>query len=189
MHRQFPHQPSVAFVFLVGFMGAGKTTVGKALAAQLGWRFLDLDDLIAEQAGRSIPEIFLESGEAEFRRLEQERLAGLLAAPVIRPAVIALGGGAFAQSANATAIRSCGYPVVFLDAPMEELWRRCCADNAERPLRQNEEQFQQLYAIRRESYLRADFRVDTTSTTPEEAAKAIAARLSSPGPFGDNQPS
>src|ERR1700757_2429624 len=85
-------------VFLEGFMGAGKTTVGRALSEVLGWRFEDLDDRVRAREGRSIPEIFARSGEAKFRRSElvalRERLDEVRYGP---PTVAALGGGAFAQ--------------------------------------------------------------------------------------------
>src|SRR5512135_1713202 len=88
-------------IVLVGFMGAGKTTVGQELARLLGWRFVDLDDRITARAGRSIARIFAESGEAAFRAAESRALAefvGELAGAA--PCVLALGGGAFVQPAN-----------------------------------------------------------------------------------------
>ncbi len=94
-------------VFLVGFMGAGKTTVGRALATQLGWRFIDLDDHIEARQKRSIAEIFRESGEIEFRRAEATELRNLLAGlPIAGAAVVALGGGAFVQKDNARLLKA-----------------------------------------------------------------------------------
>jgi shikimate kinase len=80
-----------AVIVLVGFMGAGKTTVGRLLSGQLGQPFIDVDEAIAERAGRSVPQIFEDHGEQAFRAIEHETIAGLLDGP---PAVLALGGGA-----------------------------------------------------------------------------------------------
>ena len=87
-------------IALVGFMGAGKTTVGRALAERLGWRFADLDDLIQAREGRSVEQIFREQGEAGFRELE--RMSGARSPATreeSRPLVLALGGGAFPEEA------------------------------------------------------------------------------------------
>ena len=90
-------------VALVGFMGAGKTTFGRDAAGRLGRAFLDLDRAIEERAGKPIPELFAERGEAEFRRLEEHAARVALAAP--EPAVISLGGGAVTSAADARAAR------------------------------------------------------------------------------------
>jgi shikimate kinase len=165
-------------VFLIGFMGAGKTSVGRALSRLLGWRFVDLDDLIQGRQGRTIRQIFNESGEAGFRRAEHVSLRELLAeSEVAQPLVVALGGGAFAQAENAVLLRDTGSPSVYLDAPTAELWRRCLREPAERPLRQNERQFRELYEARRPHYLKASWRVDTSHRNVESIAREIVARL------------
>ncbi|HEX8186305.1 MAG TPA: shikimate kinase, partial [Blastocatellia bacterium] len=102
-------------IFLVGFMGAGKTTVGRALAQQLNYGFSDLDELIEERAGISIERIFSESGEAEFRRLETEAIQGCRE---YRRTVIALGGGAYVSDRNRDLIREIGR-TVWLDCPLD----------------------------------------------------------------------
>src|SRR5271169_4974862 len=111
-------------VFLVGFMGAGKTSVGRSLGHRLGWSFEDLDDRIEARAGRSIPEIFRDLGVTEFRRLETTSLRDLLRELDAGPRVVALGGGAFAQPENVAMLELAGVPVIFLDGPVEELFRR-----------------------------------------------------------------
>lgn len=149
-------------LFLVGFMGAGKTTVGQELARQLEWDFVDLDDRIVAAEGRSIAEVFAESGEPAFRKAESLALADVLAE--LRNGgrlIVALGGGAFVQPNNADAIRATGVPVVFLDAPVEELRRRCAPGGALRPLFQDQAAFSRLYDERKGSYLQADFCVNT----------------------------
>src|SRR6185503_11348550 len=97
-----PRLPNRAFsaISLVGFMGAGKTTVGRALAEKLGWEFVDLDDLIQARDGRTIPEIFEESGERAFRNLEQQVLREFVNSFRANPSVLSLGGGAFIDNTN-----------------------------------------------------------------------------------------
>src|SRR5579862_7206074 len=91
----------VRAVVLVGFMGAGKSSVGAALSRRLGWPFEDLDERIQAREQRSIEQIFRESGEAEFRRLEHQALRSLVG-ELDSAKVVALGGGAFAQAINAS---------------------------------------------------------------------------------------
>ena len=138
-------------VFLVGFMGSGKSSVGKALARHLGWPFMDLDDLIEQQEGRTVAEIFAEAGETEFRRIERIALKELLKRSAVAH-VVALGGGAYAQNDNAELIRQEGVTTVFLDASAETLWQRCNDDPQDRPLRQAFEQFSALHQQRRPHY-------------------------------------
>src|SRR5437762_14042864 len=92
-------------IALVGFMGAGKTSVGRELAERLAIDFIDLDDLVVGRAGKSVTEIFGQDGEAAFRKLEAQALQTLLAASRDRPFVLALGGGAFVQKPNADRLR------------------------------------------------------------------------------------
>jgi shikimate kinase len=165
-------------VVLVGFMGAGKTSAGQELARRRGWRFVDLDDQIQSRAGRSIPEIFRHSGEAAFRRLESDALRVLLQEIALSPGVVAaLGGGAFAQEENRLLLQAARYPIIFLDAPLSELRRRCASEGATRPLFQDENQFRQLYEHRRDAYMKADFRVDTTGKTVAQVADELNALL------------
>lgn len=143
-------------------MGAGKTTVGKELARQLGWAFEDLDDRIQSREGRTIEEIFRDSGEAEFRRQEHMALLELLPLMESSPRVIALGGGAFAQAENARILQSAPGVTVFLSAPVGELYRRCQQQQIKRPLLQDETQFRELYEARHSLYLKATHRIETT---------------------------
>jgi shikimate kinase len=165
-------------LFLIGFMGAGKTSVGRALAARLGWRFLDLDERIEQREGRSIAALFHDSGEAAFRRAESAALADLLLElPTSAPTVTALGGGAFVQEENARRLRATGWPVIFLDASLEELRRRCALAHATRPLFQEENRFRQLYEERRMRYMAVELRVDTEAKSVDEVAAEVLARL------------
>jgi shikimate kinase len=148
-------------VFLVGFMGAGKSSVGLALSRKLGWPFEDLDECIEKQECRSIEQIFQQSGEAAFRRLEHAALRSLVRDLGASPTVVAVGGGAFAQENNAALLEEVGFPVVFLDAPVEELFRRCQQQELNRPLRRDLQEFQRLYEMRRPYYLKAALRIET----------------------------
>lgn len=155
---------------LAGFMGCGKTTVGKQLAQQLGWRFLDLDERIEQRAGVRISEIFDRLGEAAFRNLEYEQLDRALKESVTAaiPTVVALGGGTFAQSRNLELLHAACIPdgapragwVLWLDCPIEQLLTRCVTmDN--RPLFRDEVSFRRLYEERAPFYRLADFRVES----------------------------
>ena len=160
-------------------MGAGKTSVGRALGHRLNWIFEDLDDRIAAREGRSIAEIFRDSGEAAFRRAEHDALKHLLAE--LRGGstrIIALGGGAFVQPENAALLKTAKAPTVFLDAPVEDLWRRCCAQasesGTERPLLRSKEQFRKLHESRRTAYAKAAIRIQAGNRSVEAIAAEIA---------------
>lgn len=172
-----PQVPARA-VFLVGFMGAGKTTVGRALSQSTGWRFEDLDDRIQAREQRSIREIFAQSGEAAFRRSELAALRELL--QEVRygpPTIAALGGGAFAQQEIVRLLEESGSITIFLDAPIDELWRRCSADGVDRPLLRQRSEFEQLYQKRRPYYLRARVRVETGSRAVQNIVEEITGSL------------
>ena len=164
-------------VFLVGFMGAGKTTVGRALSQRLGLPFEDLDDRIQHREGKTIEQIFRESGEAEFRRAETAALRELLAELTSSQRVVALGGGAFVQPANAALIEQAEGHSVFLDAPVNELMRRCLDEPKERPLRRDPEQFRELYEERRLSYMKAAVRIETHGKDVDTVAAEVACSL------------
>lgn len=163
-------------VFLVGFMGSGKSRVGSALARQMGWRFLDLDRRVEARAGRSVARIFRESGEAAFRRVETAELKKLLRElKRSRGAVVALGGGVPAQAANRRLLR--GRLTVFLEVPAETLWKRCRAGRGKRPLVKDEDSFYRLYAARRAHYSASALRVKAAGRSSGRLAAVIAAKL------------
>ena len=170
------HHPAKAF-FLVGFMGAGKTSVGQALAASLGWRFLDLDARIVDRTGRTVADIFASDGEPRFRQLETEELRQLLQELGTSPTIVSLGGGAWMQPANVALIQQASLPVLHLDAPAEELWSRCLPERGLRPLLQNENEFHRLYQARRAAYREGTLHVDTHGLSVEEVASRIGLLL------------
>ena len=164
-------------IFLVGFMGAGKTSVGRALSRRLQWPFEDLDDRIMTAAGRSIEEIFRVSGEAGFRQMETTALRELGPELEHTAKVVALGGGAFALPEYAAVVKAWKAHTVFLDAPVEELLRRCQWEPQVRPLYQNAEQFRRLYEARRPAYMTAGCRVETHHKEVETVAVEVACSL------------
>ncbi len=160
-------------IFLVGFMGAGKTTVGRVLARQLKCAFFDLDDLIAIAVGKSVQEIFAERGEAEFRRLEHQAIQSCRN---MDHSVIALGGGAYVSEENRTAVRSIGKSV-WLDCSLEICLDRIAGDKS-RPLLGSEDDMRRLLEQRREAYAQADYSVQAGELSPEELAIEITRLLS-----------
>ena len=150
----------VRAVFLVGFMASGKSSVGQELARRLNWDFVDLDARIESREQRTISEIFRDKGEAGFRLAETSALCDLLTESLKRNSVVALGGGAFVQERNRELLRQ--WPSVFLEAPVPELWQRSLKDGVERPLREDPDQFAQLYAERLPFYRLASVVVQTT---------------------------
>lgn len=156
--------------------------MGRALGKRLNWLFEDLDNRIEAREGRTVAEIFRDSGESEFRRAEQAALQQVLRdvrGGVAR--IIALGGGAFVQKENVALLEASGLPTVFLDAPVQELWQRCCTQasesRTERPLLGTVAQFRNLYQTRRQHYSKASLQVQTGSRTVETIASEIAAAL------------
>ncbi len=113
-------------VILIGARGCGKTSIGRALAEQLGWAFVDTDDQIEAAARRTIREIFAQDGEASFRRLETQAIKAVVCG---QQQVISVGGGAVLSEANRATLRAAGF-CLWLTAPAEELHRRIQADTA-----------------------------------------------------------
>jgi shikimate kinase len=162
---------------LVGFMGAGKTSVGRALGRQLNWPFEDLDDRIEARERLSVPRLFEAYGESGFREREAAALRAVCSELLRSPRVIALGGGAFVQPENAMLIESLKVPTVFLDAPVDELLRRCRQEERIRPLCRDESQFRGLYDVRLTAYQGAVHRVDTYRKDIDEIAREVACKL------------
>jgi shikimate kinase len=161
-------------IYVVGFMGAGKSTVGRHLAHRMGWSFFDSDAEIESAENTAIQEIFSTRGEAEFRRVES-----LIIRQHVRwiergrPAVLALGGGAFTVAANRELLAENGI-TVWLDCPFETVKHRV-GRATHRPLARDPEAFAALYQSRREHYALADVHVTVTSDDPEITVAAILA--------------
>lgn len=166
-------------VFLVGFMGSGKSTIGRMLAEELGWTFVDLDDDIEAQQQMRIVDIFETQGEVRFREAESAALeARVKQVRSARPLVVALGGGAFVQPQNAEMIGLNGVSI-WLDCPFERVKSRV-AKASHRPLARDPEAFEKLFNTRRDGYAKAEYRVEIHSDDPAEAVRDI---LAIPGLF------
>lgn len=139
-------------IYLVGFMGAGKSTVGRALGARLGIPFVDLDEAFEALSGGTIRRAFEERGEAWFREREAELLRGTEALP---EAVVALGGGTFTFPENRSVVQRSGRSF-FLDVPFDVIAARLGAKAANRPLFRSLEEARALYEARLASYKLSD---------------------------------
>jgi len=159
-------------LYVVGFMASGKSTIGRHLAEALGWSFFDTDIEIENAEKTSIASIFDTRGEAEFRRIESQIIGQHVRwIERGRPAVLALGGGAFAEPANQDLLLANGI-VIWLNCPFEVVQRRVkLADH--RPLARDAEKFAALYHARREAYVLADLHVAIESDDPDVAVCTI----------------
>jgi shikimate kinase len=164
-------------IYLVGFMASGKSTIGRHLAHRLGWNFFDTDSEIEAAEKTSIAQLFSSRGEPEFRRIETEIIRQHVRwIERGRPAVVALGGGAFVSQVNRELLEENGI-AVWLDCPFEKVSQRVAAagHGAVRPLASDAGQFAALYQARRDIYALADVCVAIESDDPERVVDAILA--------------
>ncbi len=158
-------------VILTGFMGSGKSSVGKLLAESLGCIFIDLDSVIAKQAGKTINEIFAESGESAFRKLESECLQKVLKKGL---SVVACGGGVVVAESNRLLMRDSGY-VINLSASLDSVLKRLTGAT-DRPLYSGQDavnRVQKLMEERKQFYADADIRIDTDNKSVEDVVSEI----------------
>ena len=162
-------------VVLVGFMGSGKTSVGKVLAERLDAEFVDVDDRVERLAGRSIGEIFASGGEKAFRGMEK---AAIREALYVSGRVVAVGGGAFLDEENRRMLKAYG-PVAFLDVSGDSVIARLSGDRS-RPLfpgAKEEDKLRDLMERRRPAYQEADFTVSTDDRSISEVADEVSGLL------------
>jgi shikimate kinase len=164
-------------IALIGFMGAGKTAVGRLLAEKLGKELMETDKLVEKRAGKSIPDIFNQDGETAFRQLEVE-VIGEITSDINQ--IIACGGGVVLNHVNTDRLKE-GAVVVYLTAPPEVILQRVLADTSVRPLlkgRNKEQTIRKLMRYRKPLYERAaDIEIDTTELGIDEVTEHIIARL------------
>ena len=161
---------------LVGFMGSGKSSVGRIVSSLTGFALVDTDTLVAQKAGKSIPDIFRSEGEEHFRQLEAEVLRGLVGRIGL---VVATGGGVIVSEENRQLLPQIG-PVVWLDAGTEQLYQRI--KHSKRPLLQTEDPrrtVEELYRAREPLYSEvATVRIDSGKLTHRQTADALLAAVS-----------
>ncbi|WP_158943226.1 shikimate kinase [Granulicella sp. S190] len=164
-------------IVLTGFMGAGKSTIGRLLAARLGWNFLDLDTHLEARTNATIPQLFEQHGEARFRRLESTALASALGYSNI---VLALGGGTPEDLTNRLLLEQTPATfTIFLDAPFPTLFDRCMLQDIARPVLTDPDAAQLRFERRHPLYRRlAGLTIETADQTPDQTAdQAIEALL------------
>ena len=155
-------------LYLVGFMGAGKTTVAATLGRRIGWRSEDVDERIEARERRSVAAIFVQEGEGYFRQAERDVLSDLLP---VRNVIIATGGGTFVDPGNRAIILSDG-AVAWLDVPLSRVIERIPADGR-RPLASDLVQMEELYRRRRLAYAEAHVRIDAARPIDEVVERLL----------------
>ena len=155
-------------LYLVGFMGAGKTTVARAIGKLTGWRVEDIDQRIEAREHRTVASIFSQQGEPYFRQLERQALGELLP---LRHVVIATGGGTFVEPDNRALMLADG-AVAWLDLSLAQVIERVPADGR-RPLASDRAQMEQLFARRQLAYAQAHVRVDASMPVPEVVGRLL----------------
>ncbi|MDQ2987073.1 MAG: shikimate kinase [Armatimonadota bacterium] len=151
-------------IVLIGMMGVGKSTLGRAASKALGWKFIDIDHEVEQSAKRSIPEIFANEGESAFREMETDTIARFSGKKNL---VVATGGGAPVRQGNLALMREIG-PVVYLEAGCEALTRRLKNSRTRRPMLGDDidGRVRQLLDEREPTYREADFRIQVDESSP-----------------------
>jgi shikimate kinase len=159
-------------LYLIGFMGSGKSAVGRLLADELGWSFADIDEDIEKAQGVSIAEIFDRRGEQEFRVIEREAVRKRVREIECgKPMVLALGGGAFVDPENRKTLEERGV-TIWLDCPFPRICARLDGQT-HRPLARDPEKFRQLFDDRRDTYGKAEHRIEADTDDPSTVVAEI----------------
>ena len=155
-------------LYLIGFMGAGKSTIARALGRRIGWRVVDIDEQIESRERRTVASIFSQSGEPYFRQLERQALGEIVAE---RNVIVATGGGTFAEPDNRALMLADG-AVAWLDLPLSQVVDRVPADGR-RPLAGDRDQMEQLYLRRQLVYAEAHVRIDGSKPIAEVVERLL----------------
>ena len=166
---------AVTRIYLIGFMGSGKTSVGWRLAKKLGWKFIDLDGEIEREQGRPVAEIFRDHGEARFRQLERDCLKRLSSSASSAKSVIALGGGTFLDPENRLVTETTGL-TVWLKVSFSTVAGRVKIDGT-RPKFSSKEQAESLFQSREPYYALAKMHISTDHDTPDTVADEIVGAI------------
>lgn len=174
--------PLLTRLILTGFMGAGKSTVGALLARDLGWKFIDLDDLIEASSKSTIADLFTYHGEDAFRAWERHAVRQLSGHDRV---VVALGGGAIEDdSSRSLLLTTPGNMLIFLDGELSELLARCSGKGRVRPLLAASESIAARHQRRLPQYRQAHLTVDTTGLEPQSVADRVLLEIRKGSSFG-----
>jgi shikimate kinase len=166
-----PNDSPAPLLVLIGFMGAGKSTLGRLLALQVACPLIDLDVEITRTHG-PIPDLFSSRGESGFRAIEHHHLDSILPR-LPRPSVLSLGGGAFLQSANRELLARHSATIIFLDARFEVIYSRIASTGQQRPLVRDLDRLRDLYELRRPTYLLAHHTFDASADDPSQVLASL----------------
>ena len=167
-------RPALRRVVLTGFMGSGKTTVGPLVASRLGWRFVDVDDVIEAESAASISELFARDGEASFREREHKTIARLVAGDTL---VLALGGGAIERAETRNLLLTAPDTIlVHLEVKLATTLARCQGTEHTRPVLADQANLAIRYQRRLPLYRMAHVSIPVDKLTPEQVAVAILAK-------------
>ena len=158
-------------IVLTGFMGSGKTTVGPLVAARLGWRFIDVDDVIEAEASATIADLFARHGEAAFRERERETIARLAAQDSL---VLALGGGAIEQEETRSLLLSAPATLlIHLEVELATTLARCAGTEPTRPILADRTNLESRYRRRLPLYRTAHTSIQVDTLTPGQVVDAV----------------
>lgn len=158
-------------IVLTGFMGSGKSTVGRLIAQKLGWGFVDVDDVIEEEAGATIADLFVQHGEADFRDREHSTITRLLSQDAL---VLALGGGAIERTATRDLLLNTpGALLVHLDVQLSTTLKRCQGTEHVRPVLADQANLALRYERRLPLYRTAHVSIVVDDLTPDQVADAV----------------
>lgn len=174
-----PSRNPVRRIVLTGFMGSGKSTVGPLVAAKLGWRFIDVDDVIVHESGMPISQFFAQHGEPAFRQSERDAIRRLAAEDQL---VLALGGGAIEDaSTRELLLAAAGTLVVHLEVTLETTLARCGTADPTRPVLADRANLGARYERRLPLYRTAHVSIPAGELTPAEVTAAVLRAAQAPG--------